>query len=133
MADEITLVYAGSRKRAMPLRRITAEAGWRLEQCSNWRQAIDLAVHIRATVFIYDRDANPREWLEALRRTQDISEAPAFLMISRYADERMWAELLARRGYDLLLTPLEPAEVLRTIGSAHAHRLRRTTAAAAQA
>jgi len=128
VADGITLVYAGSQEGATRLRSITEEAGWHLEQSSNWRQALDLAVNLPATVFIYDRDANPREWRDALRRTANMRRGPMFLMISRFADEQMWAELLVGRGYDLLLAPLEAAEVVRTIRSAHAHHVNRGAA-----
>ena len=128
MADEIRLVYAGPIKGAIPLRRIAEGAGWRLEECKNWKRALELAERLQATVFIYDRDANPSEWPEALRQSLDRTQPPAFLLISRFADESMWAELLVNSGYDLLLAPLEPADVVRTVEAAHEHHLRAAVA-----
>jgi DNA-binding NtrC family response regulator len=125
MAEVQTLVYAGPKKSSETLRRIVQKAGWRFRSNAQWRNALDVAVRIRATVFIYDRDANPCEWSEALGNALHTANAPAFLMASRLADERMWAELLVQSGYDLLLTPFEPQEVLRTIESAHRQRSRR--------
>ena len=121
-----TLVYAGPRKSSETLRRIVQKAGWHFRWNTRWRDALAVAVRVRATVFIYDRDANPREWSEALGNALNTTNAPAFLMASRFADERMWAELLVQSGYDLLLTPFEPLEVLRTIESAHRQRSRRS-------
>jgi len=114
-----TLVYAGPRKSSETLRRIVQKAGWHFRWSTRWRDALAVAVRVRATVFIYDRDANPCEWSEALEDALNTTIAPAFLMSSRLADESMWAELLVQSGFDLLLTPFDPEEVLRTIESAH--------------
>jgi DNA-binding NtrC family response regulator len=123
MAEALTLVFAGPKGRATTLRNIVKEAGWQLQSASDWRRALDLAEHAHASVFVYDRDANPEEWAEALREVLDAGgdsgEGPAFLMTSRLADESMWAELLIRRGYDLLMTPFDRVAVLRAIESAH--------------
>ncbi len=126
MAEALTLVFAGPKGRATTLRKIVEKAGWQLQSASDWRRALDLAEHAHASVFVYDRDANPEEWAEALRKVLDTGgdngDSPAFLMTSRLADESMWAELLIRRGYDLLMTPFDRAEVLRAIESARLHR-----------
>lgn len=120
MSEEV-LVFAGPPETAESLRAIVADTGWQVLQNSDWRLAADLAKHSGATVFIYDRDANPKDWAEALGRVLCASLPTEFLMISRFADDSMWAELLARCGYDLLLHPLNRTEVLRTIDSASGH------------
>jgi DNA-binding NtrC family response regulator len=122
MAEALTLVFAGPKGRATTLRKIVEQAGWHLQSASDWRRALDLAEHVHASVFVYDRDANPEDWTEALDQIVESGGGPAFLMASRLADEQMWAELLVRRGYDLLMTPFDRAEVLRAIESAHLHR-----------
>ena len=121
MAERIDLVLAGPKQTETRLREIVESAGWQLHHSPEWRLALDLAVRLGATVFMFDYDANPSEWEDALGRVLNWSHAPAFLMTSRLADDRLWAELLARGGYDLLLTPFDDAEVQRTIRSAHQH------------
>ncbi len=37
------------------------------------------------------------------------------IVTSKVADERLWAEVLNLGGYDLLMKPLDPAEVLRVV------------------
>ncbi len=39
-------------------------------------------------------------------------------MTDRLADERLWSEVLNLGGYDVLLKPFEPGEVLRVVNSA---------------
>ena|SRR5579884_2215207 len=121
MTADITVVYVGP---ASPLQQIAEQAGWRLEVCRTWKGALDAAERLGATVVIYDRDANPDGWQKALRRTLHLSARPSFLLVSRFADERMWAELLDNGGYDLLTAPLEAHEVVRTVDAAHGHRSR---------
>ncbi len=120
LAEKIKLVFAGPKETAAPLRRIVEEAGWRLYHNPDWRWALNSAVRSGATVFLFDCDANPSEWEEALGQVVNAANGAAFIMTSRLADDRLWAELLARGGYDLILKPFNSAEVLRTIRSAHA-------------
>ena len=40
------------------------------------------------------------------------------IVTDRLADERLWAEVLNLGGYDLLLKPFDPEEVLRVVNSA---------------
>ena len=71
------------------------------------------------TIFLYDRDTNPAGWMHALEAAITMCAPSAFIMISRLADDQMWADLLNRGGYDLLLKPLNDNEVVRTLQSAH--------------
>ena len=43
---------------------------------------------------------------------------PEFILASRLADERLWAELLNLGGYNLLTKPFRPEEVIRAIHAA---------------
>jgi DNA-binding NtrC family response regulator len=42
------------------------------------------------------------------------------IVTDRLADERLWAEVLNLGGYDLLLKPFDPEELLRVVSSAWA-------------
>ena len=61
-------------------------------------------------------------WKDVLHETRlrDLA-APPVIVVSRLADERLWAEVLNLRGYDVLATPFHADEVLWSISSAWRH------------
>jgi DNA-binding response OmpR family regulator len=46
---------------------------------------------------------------------------PPFIVVSRHADESLWAEVLNLGGYDVLAKPFESAEVQRVMSMARRH------------
>ena len=46
-----------------------------------------------------------------LDELEALQDAPWLIVSSRLADERLWAEVLNRGGYDLLATPFDADEV----------------------
>lgn len=59
-----------------------------------------------------------KDILRALEARATILKPPSLIVISRLADERLWAEVLNLGGYDVLLKPLDGAEVSRVLASA---------------
>jgi len=57
-------------------------------------------------------------WKDILRTAETQSQAPLVLVVSRHADDRLWAEVLNLGGYDLLLKPFDRSEVTRVVGMA---------------
>lgn len=53
-----------------------------------------------------------------LATCESLPNSPRLLVVSRYADERLWAEVLNLGGYDVLLKPFEPMEVTRVVAAA---------------
>ena len=47
------------------------------------------------------------------RGTASLPAPPNLILFSRLADESLWAKVLNLGGFDLLMTPFEPEEVLR--------------------
>ena len=47
-----------------------------------------------------------------------LQDAPAVIVTSRLADNRLWAEALSLGAYDVLAKPFNPDEVLRTVSLA---------------
>jgi DNA-binding response OmpR family regulator len=47
-----------------------------------------------------------------------MAHPPLLLVVSKHADENLWAEVLNLGGYDVLLKPFERAEVVRVVGMA---------------
>jgi DNA-binding NtrC family response regulator len=75
-------------------------------------------------VMIVDGDARAfswREWLEQISST-DTGPAPKLIVLSRFADDRMWAEALNLGAYDLLPRPLVADELAWVVRSALSER-----------
>jgi DNA-binding response OmpR family regulator len=52
-------------------------------------------------------------WEDLLRATARRPDPPNRIVFSRLADEYLWARVLNTGGFDVLVTPFEPEEVLR--------------------
>ena len=60
-------------------------------------------------------------WKDVFREARDLDNPPAFVVVSRLADERLWAEVLNLGGFDVLLKPFVRSEVVRVMGMALRH------------
>jgi DNA-binding NtrC family response regulator len=69
---------------------------------------------------------NWQELLEEVQAAQSL-----MLVVSRHADERLWAEVLNLGGFDVLALPFDPDELRRALWSALRHSPRASVAAAA--
>jgi len=61
-----------------------------------------------------------RSWKHLLQATKVREVPPRLIIVSRLADERLWAEVLNLGGYDVLLKPFDVEEVLRVVSMAQA-------------
>jgi DNA-binding response OmpR family regulator len=57
-------------------------------------------------------------WADLLTETLALECPPPLIVTDRLADNQLWAEVLNRGGYDVLLRPLDGKEVLRVVGTA---------------
>jgi DNA-binding NtrC family response regulator len=70
-----------------------------------------------------------RNWQELLEEAQ--AAQSLMLVVSRHADERLWAEVLNLGGFDVLSLPFDRDELRRALSSALRHSPRASVAAAA--
>ena len=54
-------------------------------------------------------------WKDLLREIQDIAGSPPLIVVERFADEWLWAEVLNLGGYDVLMKPFDAKEVLHAV------------------
>ncbi len=54
-------------------------------------------------------------WKDLLDEVEAMQGGHPVIVISTFADERLWAEVLNLGGYDLLMKPFDPAEVVRVL------------------
>lgn len=103
------------------LRQILRHRDWDICQVADCYEA---AKHLRthaASVVICERDLPDGDWRDVLHLSMEADSAPLLLVVSRYADEKLWAEVLNLGGYDVLLKPFDKSEVTRVIGMAWRH------------
>src|ERR1041385_7912810 len=72
----------------------------------------------RFGIVITERDLPDGNWLDVLSSVQSLSNPPLLIVVSRLADEYLWAEVLNRCGYDVLAKPFARDEVMRVVGHA---------------
>jgi DNA-binding response OmpR family regulator len=73
------------------------------------------------SVAVCDCDSTPEHWTEILRSLQAMPQAPAVVLTSRIADERLWSQGLACGAWDVLPKPFGAAEVVRSVRYAWEH------------
>jgi DNA-binding NtrC family response regulator len=98
--------------------------------CSN-DEVLKAVQRDRVTAVLFDQDTQGGHWRALLRDFAEIDRAPALIVSSRLADERLWAEVLNLGGFDLLLTPFQRDEVTRVVDAAIRATQRGVRAAAA--
>ena len=64
-------------------------------------------------MLLCERDHADGNWEDLLKATAGLPAPPNLIVFSRLADECLWAEVLNLGGFDVLMTPFEPEEVLR--------------------
>lgn len=64
-------------------------------------------------MLLCERDRADGSWEDLLAATAGLLAPPNLIVFSRLADESLWAEVLNMGGFDVLITPFQPEEVLR--------------------
>jgi DNA-binding response OmpR family regulator len=72
-------------------------------------------------VLLCERDHAGGNWEDLLKATARLPAPPSLIVFSRLADESLWAQVLNLGGFDVLMTPFEPEEVLRITFAAWSH------------
>ncbi len=95
-------------------------SGCKVHFAKNSFEARALLAADRIPVVIVDGDSEALCWREVLAQfSEDHAFAkPKFILISRLADERLWAEVLNLGAYDLLPKPLVADELVWVVRSA---------------
>ena len=73
------------------------------------------------SLVVCEKDLPDGTWKDVFREARDLDNPPPVVVVSRLADERLWAEVLNWGGFDVLLKPFERSEVRRVMGMALRH------------
>ena len=100
------------------LREILSQANWKLHEASDCSEALAMLRDQNVPVLLCERDHADGNWEDLLTATARLSAPPKLIVFSRLADDSLWAMVLNLGGFDVLITPFEPEEVLRVTFSA---------------
>ncbi len=108
------------------------DAGWKLLKARTYREALSRLRQQRVSVVLCERRLPDGDWKDVMRRIAEMRDPPRLIVVSRHANEHLWAEVGAMGGFDVLATPFDPQEAAYEIGVAwldwNHHRKRRERA-----
>jgi len=95
---------------------------WTLHHADSVKSVSTLLKKTAASVVITERDLMVADWTGVLTVIRRLPRAPLLIVISRLADNYLWAEALNLGAYDVLAKPLDRTETARVLTSAWIRR-----------
>src|ERR1700737_3796150 len=100
------------------LRNMFDDSNWKLFTAQTYKEAMAQLSLERMPIVLCEGQLPDGNWKDVLSQLAPILNRPRLIVISRCADEKLWAEVLNMGGFDLLVTPFREEEVGFAIGSA---------------
>jgi DNA-binding NtrC family response regulator len=100
------------------LRSIISHSKWKLYGADRLESAVAVLNRHEVGVVLSEKDLPPHSWTDMLDLTRRLQDAPAVIVTSRIADDRLWVEALNLGAYDVLAKPFDRDEVLRSVSLA---------------
>ena len=97
------------------------KSGWTVVAGSSVASILSELREAAIPIVIYDCDVSFGSWIEMLEQISQLPDPPLFILASRLADERLWAEALNLGAWDVLAKPFEADEVIRIVSIAGQH------------
>lgn len=114
------------------LQRILQKSDWKIQAASTFCLARQLVREQGLTGIICEADLSPNAWKDLLAEALSLPQPPFFIVVSADTDPHLCAEVLNMGAYDILIKPLQAAEVIRALDVAVAHWQYRREAAASR-
>ena len=70
------------------------------------------------SLILCERDLADGSWKDVLSETAGRDAAPLLIVVSTFADDRLWTEVLELGGYDVVAKPFVPKEMVRVLNLA---------------
>ena len=100
------------------LREVLTKFACPLGTSGSWQEA-KLLIHCYVPrVVVTESELPDGTWRDVLSSLDGVPNPPPLIVVSRLADERLWADVLNRCGFDVLAKPFARDEVTRVIGHA---------------
>jgi len=109
------LVIGGFDTDLIALLGILNDTDWTLYWNTSRADALDTLRRRTVNVVLCDRDLPDGTWKDVLAAASSLASPPPVIVTARFANERLWAEVLNLNGYDVLTKPFDADEVMRQI------------------
>ena len=109
------LVIGGFDTDLIALLGILNDTDWTLYWNTSRADAVETLRRRPVNVVLCDRDLPDGSWKDVLLATSSLASPPPVIVTARFANERLWAEVLNLNGYDVLTKPFDADEVMREI------------------
>jgi DNA-binding NtrC family response regulator len=100
------------------LREVLTNFACPLETSESWQEARPVIHSHVLSVVVTESELPDGTWRDVLSSLDQVSNPPLLIVVSRLADERLWAEVLNQCGFDVLAKPFARDEVIRVLGNA---------------
>jgi len=97
------------------LANILRGSNWIVKNARTCQQAFDLSRNGPVPVVLCQPHMPDGTWNNLMERMRELAVPPAVVVVSRLADEHLWAEVLNLGGYDVLMVPFDRTEVFRVL------------------
>jgi DNA-binding NtrC family response regulator len=97
---------------------ILNDTDWTLHWNTSRADAVETLRLRPVGVVLCDRDLPDGDWKDVLAASTSLASPPPVIVTARFANERLWAEVLSLNGYDVLTKPFDADEVMRAISLA---------------
>jgi DNA-binding response OmpR family regulator len=111
-SNSVITAFVG-KKELLHIREALATENVELIHASSLQESVSAAT----TVILYDTDETG-PWIAFLQTIRDFRPAVRVILLTSFADDRMWVEGLSNGAYDLLQKPYHPRELRSVVRSA---------------
>ena len=118
MSPVSILAVSPSEEDHLLLAHVFSHSNWRFDRARTCAEALEALQRSGAAVVICAAELPDGNWKDLLARLAGPPVPPHLIVVSRLADDSLWAEVLDRGGYDVLSVPFEPPEVIRVVSLA---------------
>ena len=103
------------------LRDILEADQWTVRQAHTCDEAARFMESETPAVVACENELPDGSWRDLFKLATSLVDPPPVVVVSRHADENLWAEVLNLGGYDVLAKPFERNEVSRVMQMASRH------------
>jgi len=103
------------------LQDIFSHSKWKLSKTRSLASALAFLRTQKTPVVLCETDLLPGTWRDLLEEVTSAPNAPAVIVSSRLADDRLWAEALNLGAWDVLARPFVKSEVYQAVSAAWRH------------
>ena len=105
---------------------IIGHSTWVHLPCYELVSAVNFLQKYEVAVILCAEHLKDGTWVDVLDHISSLPDPPSLIVISKAANEHLWAEALNLGAWDVLAKPLDRREVIRSVKSGWQHRYDRT-------